>query len=204
MAKKAKRPAATSESKAARRARPPDLGEAFREAPCAKKRPKARGQESSPRGRPCAPAAGKAPAGESRAQRRPIARRPGTWTARGERSTTTRAVRPPRSTWIRRGTSARTGRAEMAESMREHQGMSPAITGGDVDVDVEDAYFSGDEAPGGDNPTPDQDVVDDIGQALGVEYQDNEELKAADKVDRARQASLGARSRSSEDYRERK
>ena len=60
--------------------------------------------------------------------------------------------------------------------------MSPDITGGDVDVDVEDAYFTGDEAPGGDNPTPDQDIVDDIGKALGVEYQDNEELKAGDKV----------------------
>ena len=30
--------------------------------------------------------------------------------------------------------------------------------------------------------TPDQDVVDDIGAALGVKYDDNEELKAADKV----------------------
>ena len=67
----------------------------------------------------------------------------------------------------------------MAESLREHRGMTPDITGGDVDVDVEDAYFTGDEAPGGDNPTPDQDIVDDIGKALGVEYQDNEELKAA-------------------------
>ena len=70
--------------------------------------------------------------------------------------------------------------------------MSPAITGGDVDVDVEDAYFTGDEAPGGDNPTPDQDIVDDIGKALGVEYQDNEELKAGDKVDRAGSQALGA------------
>ena len=49
--------------------------------------------------------------------------------------------------------------------------------GGDVDVDMESAYFSGDETPGGDNPTPDQDVVDDIGRALGVEYQDGEELR---------------------------
>ena len=40
----------------------------------------------------------------------------------------------------------------------------------------------GDEAPGGDNPTPDQDVVDDIGKALGVQYEDNEELKGADKI----------------------
>ena len=40
----------------------------------------------------------------------------------------------------------------------------------------------GDEAPGGDNPTPDQNNVDDIGLALGVEYADNEELEGADKI----------------------
>jgi len=82
----------------------------------------------------------------------------------------------------RRGTAARSGRADLEQSRRAHRSMSPDITGGDVDVDVEDAYFTGEEAPGGDNPTPDQDVVEDIGKALGVEYADNEELKAADKV----------------------
>jgi hypothetical protein len=82
----------------------------------------------------------------------------------------------------RHGSAARTGRAELAERRLEHAGMSDAITAGDVDVDLENAYFSGDETPGGDNPTPDQDIVDDIGKALGVEYQDNEELRASDKV----------------------
>ena len=53
---------------------------------------------------------------------------------------------------------------------------------GDVDADWESAYSVGDEAPGGDNPTPDQDIVDDIGRALGNEYQDNEPLKGADKI----------------------
>jgi hypothetical protein len=81
----------------------------------------------------------------------------------------------------RRGSAARTGRAEIAESAREHHGMTD-VTGGDPDVDVEDAYFTGEEAPGGDNPTPDQDIVDDIGKALGVTYNDAEELKGADKL----------------------
>ena len=66
------------------------------------------------------------------------------------------------------------------------------MTAGDVDADWEDAYAVGDEAPGGDNPTPDQDRVDDIGKALGVEYQDNEELKGGRQDHRARQAPLGA------------
>lgn len=103
----------------------------------------------------------------------------------------------------RRGSAVRTGRAEMAEHREEHASLTPSITGGDVDADVENAYFSGDEAPGGDNPTPDQDIVDDIGRALGVEYQDNEELRASDKVadrDRHRWELDPA---SSEDYRDR-
>ena len=81
----------------------------------------------------------------------------------------------------RRGSAVRTGRAEMAQS-RQNLGEMGALTRGDVDADAENAYFSGDEAPGGDNPTPDQDIVDEIGRAIGIEYQDNEELRASDKV----------------------
>jgi hypothetical protein len=105
---------------------------------------------------------------------------------------------------VRRGTAVRTGRAEVAQSRLEHRGMSTAIMGGDVDVDLEDAYFTGDEAPGGDNPTPDQDIVDDIGKALGVEYQDNEELKAVDKVTERDRKRWELDPASSEDYKERK
>jgi hypothetical protein len=90
---------------------------------------------------------------------------------------------PPSSLNLdRHGSAARTGRANLRHAKHEHTETSPAMTGGDVDADWEDAYAVGDEAPGGDNPTPDQDVVDDIGRALGVEYQDNEELKGADKI----------------------
>ena len=59
---------------------------------------------------------------------------------------------------------------------------SPALTSGDVDADWESAESVGDEAPGGDNPTPDQDVVDDIGRALGVEYEDDEELQGGAEI----------------------
>ncbi|HEX4936651.1 MAG TPA: DUF6335 family protein, partial [Gemmatimonadaceae bacterium] len=103
----------------------------------------------------------------------------------------------------RRGSAARTGRAEMAEERADHANMTPSITGGDVDADVENAYFSGDEAPGGDNPTPDQDIVDDIGRALGVEYQDNEELRASDKVADRDKHRWELDPASSEDYRDR-
>jgi len=70
----------------------------------------------------------------------------------------------------------------MQKAFNEHTETSPAMTAGDVDADWESAYSVGDEAPGGDNPTPDQDIVDDIGKAVGVEYQDNEELKGEEKI----------------------
>ena len=103
----------------------------------------------------------------------------------------------------RHGSAARTGRAELDQDRRDHRSMTPEIAGGDVDVDVEDAYFTGEEAPGGDNPTPDQDIVDDIGKALGVEYADNEELKAADKVTERDKHRWELDPASSEDYKER-
>jgi hypothetical protein len=79
--------------------------------------------------------------------------------------------------------SARTGREELLQHIKEHNETSPAITAGDVDADWQLAYSSGDEAPGGDNPTPDQDVVEEIGEALGVHYDDGEELKGAAKIE---------------------
>ena len=89
---------------------------------------------------------------------------------------------PPSSLDLNRtATAARSGRQALNENQRRHNKMA-AVTGGDVDADMESAYFSGDEAPGGDNPTPDQSDVDEIGHAVGVEYADNEELKGSDKV----------------------
>jgi hypothetical protein len=90
---------------------------------------------------------------------------------------------PPSSLDLdRRPSAARSGRRELSEARRDHNEVSPEITAGDVDADWESAYSTGDEAPGGDNPTPDQDRVDDIGKAIGVQYEDNEELKASDKI----------------------
>jgi len=90
---------------------------------------------------------------------------------------------PPSSLNLDRSASAaRTGRRELRERLDQHTETSPALTAGDVDADWESAYSVGDEAPGGDNPTPDQDVVDDIGRAVGVQYDDNEELKGEAKI----------------------
>ena len=111
---------------------------------------------------------------------------------------------PPSSlNMVRRGSSVRTGRAERAEHKAEEAHFTPSINGGDEDVNVEDAYFTGDEAPGGDNSTPDQDIVDEIGRALGVEYQDNEELRGAGKLEDRDRHRWELDPASAEDYRDR-
>ena len=111
---------------------------------------------------------------------------------------------PPSSLNLdRRPSAARSGRQEMREARRDHPEVGPEITGGDVDADWASAYDAGDEAPGGDNPTPDQDRVDDIGKALGVEYEDNEELKASDKIAARDKKRWELDPASSDDYRER-
>jgi hypothetical protein len=98
---------------------------------------------------------------------------------------------------------ASTGRVELAEARRNLRSLGD-LTVGDVDADLQNAYFSGEEAPGGDNPTPDQDIVDDIGKAIGVQYEDNEELKASDKVIERDRHRWELDPASSEDYKDRK
>lgn len=54
------------------------------------------------------------------------------------------------------------------------------LAGGDPDA--ADPGGVGEETPTGSNPTPDHDIVDDIGRAAGIEYQDNEPLKFGEKM----------------------
>lgn len=86
----------------------------------------------------------------------------------------------------------------------DEENIDRSVTAGDADVDAQQAASSGEEAPGGDNPTPDQDVVDLIGKALGVEYDDNQELKGgAELVERDRKR-WELNPASAEDYKDRR
>jgi hypothetical protein len=78
--------------------------------------------------------------------------------------------------------SARAGHNELDAMLRRHTETSPVMTGGDIDAKWEDAYAQGDESPGGDNPTPDQNRVDLIGKALGTEYADDQELQGGEEI----------------------
>ena len=59
-------------------------------------------------------------------------------------------------------------REELDELARYHD-TSPVLAGGDLDADWQRAAASGEEAVGGTVSTPDQDRVDDLGKAVGVE-----------------------------------
>jgi hypothetical protein len=104
--------------------------------------------------------------------------------------------------------SAKASAAESGQQMyhqrgREHTEGGAALTGGDVDADWNEAYSSGEETPGGDMSTPDHDVVEEIGRALGVEYEDAEELKGAEKIEGRDRHRWEYDPASAEDYKDR-
>lgn len=73
---------------------------------------------------------------------------------------------------------------QLAHRLRENTAASPADSGGDPDATWEDVNDSGEESVAGDNPTPDQSLVEENARAVGVSFEDNEELEFIDKIDR--------------------
>jgi len=61
---------------------------------------------------------------------------------------------------------------------------SPQDAGGDIDADWEDVNQTGSEAVAGDSPTPDQSIVEENARAVGVSFEDNEELDFLSKIER--------------------
>jgi hypothetical protein len=193
--KKARRSAAPNRKKAKKTKRAKAGAPHLRKAGASRKQPRAAkakktaarktGRAGRKQARPAASAGPKvkrstgSPAGAGDTRRAPSLERE----RRRLRDVEESVPQPPSSLNLdRHGSAARSGRAALEQARHNHTETSPALTGGDVDADWEDAYAVGDEAPGGDNPTPDQDRVDDIGRALGIQYADNEELKAGDKI----------------------
>ena len=73
---------------------------------------------------------------------------------------------------------------QLAHRLRDNTAASPSDAGGDLDASWEDVNNSGSESVGGDNPTPDQSLVEENAHALGVNFEDNEELEFVDKIER--------------------
>lgn len=74
------------------------------------------------------------------------------------------------------------GRQKLEEKLNEHNSMDPILSGGDVDAAWEDSVVAGEESVGGSAPTPDQDIVDEIGEAAGLNYRDDEPLDSDKKI----------------------
>ena len=72
----------------------------------------------------------------------------------------------------------------LAQRLRNNTAASPRDAGGDIDADWEDVNESGSETVAGDNPTPDQSLVEENANAIGVSFEDNEELEFIDKIEK--------------------
>ena len=95
------------------------------------------------------------------------------------------------------------GSRKLAERLREHTDTNPTLSGGDIDARWEDADGSGEESVAGSMPTPGQDNVQEMGEAIGVTYQDNEELKVGEKERSRDKHRWELDPASSEDYQDR-
>jgi hypothetical protein len=72
----------------------------------------------------------------------------------------------------------------LIQRLRNNTAASPSDAGGDLDASWEDVNESGSETVAGDNPTPDQSMVEENARAIGVSYEDNEELEFIEKIER--------------------
>ncbi|HKQ72435.1 MAG TPA: DUF6335 family protein [Blastocatellia bacterium] len=77
---------------------------------------------------------------------------------------------------------AEIGRRLLKREYEKYHAVSPEQTAGDVDASWQEAEDSGAETPGGHVATPDQDNVDEIGRAVGMEFQDNQELRTHEEI----------------------
>jgi len=83
----------------------------------------------------------------------------------------------------RETTVMRDDRERAVEAHREvYHETSPRLTGGDPDADWERTDHVGEEAVGGTVATPDQNVVDELGSALGVPRAPDEEVRTSGEI----------------------
>jgi Family of unknown function (DUF6335) len=73
-----------------------------------------------------------------------------------------------------------------ADPLARQAGTGPRLSAGDVDADWKRAESTGEETVGGSVATPDQDIVDEIGRALGVEHDADAPVHTSDEILRTR------------------
>jgi len=91
---------------------------------------------------------------------------------------------------------------QLHKKLAVHHSQSPELTSGDIDA-AWDRSDVGEEGPGGTVATPDQDVVEEIGEAVGLTFEDDEPVDGPGKLDRRDRRRFELDPVSSEDYVER-
>lgn len=120
---------------------------------------------------------------KAKSARRPVSRKARPKSSRRTRGRTAKRTRSRRAT---SGTIATASTVGLLEERLSHADSTPVLSGGDLDADWQRAGSSGEEAVGGGVPTPDQDVVDEIGRALGVEQGATAPVTTSDEILRDR------------------
>lgn len=96
------------------------------------------------------------------------------------------------------------GGRTMHDRMEEYTSASPELTGGDVDAAWDQAEMVGDEAVGGTVATPDQSIVQELGAAVGLDYDDRVFLRTNDILEERDADRWELDPTSSEDYQDRR
>lgn len=95
--------------------------------------------------------------------------------------------RPPRQAAAE---AARTGREDQSQHIgaqplgQDHMASGKPTTADDPDALTEQAKVVGEEAIGGTTPTPDQDNVDEVAKAVGINTQEEEPVDVANEMHR--------------------
>lgn len=96
------------------------------------------------------------------------------------------------------------GGRTLRDRMAQFNEASPELTGGDIDANFEQANAVGDESVGGTVQTPDMDIVDDLGKAVGLEMDDRSFLRTSEILEQRDSQRWELEPGSSEDYDERR
>lgn len=97
----------------------------------------------------------------------------------------------------------RAGRRTHLNQADQFNQASAVLTAGDIDASVEQANAVGDEAVGGTADTPDKDIVDEIGAAVGLEMRDRSSLRTTEFLEKRDDQRWELNPTSSEDFEER-
>lgn len=96
------------------------------------------------------------------------------------------------------------GGRTMREARRQYNAVSPELSGGDVDAAWSQAEGTAEETVGGTAPTPDQDIVDEVAAAVGIEMDDRSFLRTNDMLEERDDRRWELDPMSSDDYQERR